>query len=216
MTQNYMSLSDSFKNEMKLIASNLLEASGGKNLKSFLITSSRNGEGKTLVSLSMAKRLAEEEHLKVLLIDTNIQSPILHEIFDLALAPGILDVINNDIPLKDAIQKTDINGLSVLTLGENRAYTTKLLRKAHFETIFKDIAPEYDYIIADGSSVLGASEVIMICSIFQAVLLVVECELTKAPVVANSKDRINAAGGNLLGVVLNRRKFYIPDKFYGK
>lgn len=216
MTDNYMSFADSFKDELKLIASNLLEASAGKKLKTFLITSSRNGEGKTMFALSMAKRLAAEDHLKVLLIDTNIQSPRLHDIFNLPISPGILDAFNNNIKLKDAIQKTSTKGLSVLTLGNNTSNTSQHLRNHRIEHFFTDIYEEYDYIIADGGSVLGASEIIMICSLFEAILLVVECELTKSPVVKNSKDRIIAAGGNLLGAVLNRRKFYIPDKLYGR
>lgn len=211
-----MRLSDSFRGELKLITSNLLEASSGKKLKTILITSSRRGEGKTTFSLSMAKKLATVDHLKVLLIDANIHSPLLHRIFGLPLGPGILDVINHQLPVQKVIRETNINGLSLMTLGKHEVNTSKHLLDSHFKALFTDLAGDYDYIIADGSAVLGAPETIMICSIFEAILLVVECELTKAPVVASAKDKIKAANGNLLGAVLNRRKFYIPNKFYGQ
>lgn len=215
MVNNYMELAGSFAGELKLLGSNLLEASSGKKQKTFLVTSSRNGEGKTLFSLSMARKLVRDDHLKVLLIDTDTQSPMLHKIFNLPASPGILNVIDNQLPIRDAIKPGDVEGLSILTIGKSTSKTNKHLRDDHLEKLFADIIDEYDYIIADGGAILGASETIMICSIFEAILLVVECSLTKAPVVANAKDKIISAGGNLLGVVLNRRKYYIPNRFYG-
>ncbi len=46
------------------------------------------------------------------------------------------------------------------------------------------------------------------------VVLVVEAEKTKWPVAAAVRDKIIQHGGNVLGIVFNRRKYYIPGWLY--
>ena len=46
------------------------------------------------------------------------------------------------------------------------------------------------------------------------VILVVQAERTRPAVIAHAKDRIQQAGGQVLGAVLNQRTNYIPDFLY--
>ena len=46
------------------------------------------------------------------------------------------------------------------------------------------------------------------------VILVVEAEKTRWQVALNVKEKILQHGGNLLGVVFNKRQFYIPNFIY--
>ncbi len=57
----------------------------------------------------------------------------------------------------------------------------------------------------DGIAISGAMD---------AVVLVVRAESTRTPVVENLRDRLIAQGAPLVGLVLNRRRFYIPKFVY--
>jgi Mrp family chromosome partitioning ATPase len=46
------------------------------------------------------------------------------------------------------------------------------------------------------------------------VVLVVEAEKTRWQVVENLKEKIQNVGGNIIGVVFNKRRFYIPEALY--
>jgi protein-tyrosine kinase len=55
-----------------------------------------------------------------------------------------------------------------------------------------------------------------LCSRVDGVVMVVEAESTAAPVVRNVRDHILHAGGNLLGVVFNKQRHYIPNWLYAR
>jgi len=210
----YLSLSDSFSRELQQLKSNLRELSHGKPTKQILITSSRPGEGKTLAAISIAKTLAEGENIKVLLIDINFKSPVLHEVFNTAQSPGLADMVIGQTERENYCVNTSIPNLDLLPIGSPQSNTSWLYAANNFSTSLNSLTEYYDYIVADTNSFLGTSEVSMICPFFDTVLLVIECESTKWQVVKTTADKIENAGGNLLGTIMNRRKFYIPRFFY--
>ncbi len=73
---------------------------------------------------------------------------------------------------------------------------------------------KYDYVILDGPSVPGSSDVRVICNKVDGVVLVLEAGKTRKQVAVRAKQELEEAGGKLLGVVLNKRKFYIPEWIY--
>lgn len=213
-SSNYITLADSFKNELKLLESNLLEASDGKRLQTILVTSSKSGEGKTLSAISLARKLAIENNYKVLLVDSNIQSPKLHEIFSLPIKPGLSECLNQSVEFKQACYDSDNENLYVMPLGEPRGHITQIIKDENLTKLLTELKSHYDYIIVDTTYVLGTSEVSLICNLFDATLLVVECESTKRQVVKTAADKLTSSHGKLLGTILNRRQFYIPQFFY--
>jgi hypothetical protein len=51
--------------------------------------------------------------------------------------------------------------------------------------------------------------------LFDAVLIVIECEKTRWEVLEVAEDKIKKSGGSsAIGVVCNRRKYYIPSTVY--
>lgn len=215
MAANYLDLADSFKRELSLLESNLVEASAGKRIKTILVTSAKQGEGKTLAAISMAKKLAEQDNLRVLLLDGSLYNPMLHTAFSMEPSPGFAELADKQVTLEQAIRATSINNLSLLSVGEFGEHTNHKIRDFHYQDFLKQVSQDYDYVIADSGAVLGSSEVILLCSIFDATLMVVECENEKYQLVKSASDKIIAAGGNFLGTIMNRRKFYIPKLFYG-
>ena len=48
------------------------------------------------------------------------------------------------------------------------------------------------------------------------VILVVEAECTRWQIVQQTKENIEIRGGKVLGVILNKRRFYIPKFVYDR
>jgi Mrp family chromosome partitioning ATPase len=73
---------------------------------------------------------------------------------------------------------------------------------------------QFDYVILDGPPLPRFSEIRVICAKVDGVVLVVKAGKTKREVALRAKKELEDAGGKILGVVINRRRFYIPEWIY--
>jgi len=190
----------------------LLSAAKGKPARTLLITSARDHEGKSTVSVGIAAALARLAHAKVLLVDSNFRRPALAALFGLSSAPGLREFLM-DAPLEQVVQKTSVPRLSLLATGGGGSMAglqARLSRRFHM------LYEEFDYVVFDGDSTLSSSEAALLAQHVDGVVLVAECEQTKWEILALCKERLSRLGGRVLGAVLNKRQYYIPEVFYEK
>jgi len=69
-------------------------------------------------------------------------------------------------------------------------------------------------LILDAPPVPIFSEFRVLCRKVDGVVLVILSEKTRKQVAQKAKREIEEAGGHILGVVLNKRKYYIPKWLY--
>src|SRR4029453_15104045 len=79
-----------------------------------------------------------------------------------------------------------------------------------------ELGSTHDYVVVDGSDCSRSSDVSQVARVFDAVVLVIECEKTSWEVVQQAADGVRKSGGRLLEAVLNKRRYYIPRRLYGK
>jgi Mrp family chromosome partitioning ATPase len=78
------------------------------------------------------------------------------------------------------------------------------------EELYAGLRSAYDLLIVDCPPILHAPYFVRVAQETPEVLLVVEAEKTRIPAVIRAKDEIALAGGRLVGVVLNKRRVYLP------
>lgn len=194
--------------ELGMFEGNL--SSAGKDLTTLYFTSCFDGDGKTISALYAAWGLANQGE-RVLLIDTHFTKPGLQRYFPDA-GPGFAEVIAGGVPLEEALHATDHKELEYISAGT-------LPLGAHItDTAMQDILaalkPYYKYIILDGCSVFSSSEATRMAPVVDGMILVVTCEQTRWEAAQSAEEKISNSGGNLLGISMNRRKFYIPNRIY--
>lgn len=202
--------------EFSAVEGNLLSVARGKEVKTIFITSCNPLEGKTVSAISMAYALATEANARVLLIDGNLHSPKIHELFGVDPAPGLSDLVLSKFDYNDVIRKTGIESLIIMPCGADSINKIDVFESGMLKVKLDSLKQRFDYTIFDGHAVFGSSDPTHIAKFFDGIIFVVECEKTKWEVVQQAKEKILNAGGNILGVVLNKRKYYIPQKLYGK
>lgn len=202
--------------ELASVEGNLLGAAKGKEIKTIFVTSCHPGEGKTTAAVSMAYSLVTEAHARVLLIDANPHAPKIHDHFGVGISPGFSDFVLSDAQHASFICKTEYDRLHIIPSGSSSIKKSDMLDSGTFKSRLDAVKLDYNYIIFDGHSVFGASEVSHIAKHCDGILFVVECERTKWEVLQEAKDKISNIGGNIIGAILNKRKYYIPRKIYGK
>ena len=185
-----------------------------KDAKTIYITSCFDAEGKTTAAIHTAFALSAFGGSNVLLIDGNIESPQIHRMFSMELSPGLIDIFHSNVSFENVLAPTQYKGLSIITAGSLPPDTLLPFTKHGFKTTLAEMRSQFDYIIFDGNSILTSSEAATVVFDFDAVILVVACEQTKWEVIQMVQEKIEKAGADVLGVILNKRRFYIPDGIY--
>jgi len=189
------------------LRNNIRFARDGQRIGRLAVTSLFDGDGKTMVAVNLAISLAQQGD-RVLLVDANIGSPILSQVFNLKSWPGLSDILANQAECKEVIQSTWIENLSVIPGGSGIFNTADRLDSPVMNGLLESISADYDAILLDCSSVLVAADSVAIASKSDGVLLVVnkkarQQELTEA------RSKLEFANANLLGTVLNKAKVVI-------
>lgn len=200
--------------ELAVINGNLLSASAGEKLHSLLVTSSIPGEGRTTTCLSMAYALATLTNQRILLVDGHIVKPGIHRHFQLEKTPGLTDFVLSETPLQDAIHPTQFTNLSLMPCGTEVEHSMDVFTSPRFKLLKEQALQKFDYLIMDGPAFLSSSDVTVAASHFDGVILVIQSNRTKRDVVKLVSDNITKVGGRVLGVALNRRRYYIPQFLY--
>jgi Mrp family chromosome partitioning ATPase len=85
---------------------------------------------------------------------------------------------------------------------------------ASWPGILKLLRPRFDLVVIDSPAFARSFDGVIIAPHVDGTLLVIEAEATKATHVQNLRDRVIEAGGKVVGTILNKRKFHIPEAIY--
>jgi len=192
----------------------LYEREKGKAGSVLAITSAWPGEGVSFVAFHTAVSLAKGLENSVLLVDANFKRPVLHKLFNNPNTVGLSDILSTGIEIHRAIRPTYMPYLAFLPSGGPLLDPAQFFRSDRFEEVLNEMRARFDYIIFDTPPVSRYADCLVMGPKVDQVLLVVRAHATKRQVVEHAKEEITKHGGKLLGVVLNRRRFFIPEFLY--
>lgn len=177
------------------------------------VTSSHSGEGVTTVAVNLAKVLAISRQEQVLLADANYLKPAIHTEFQIDQAPGLGEAIWDEAALDLVIRPTPKENLFVLPAGAvNRGPFQYDPRR--FPVVYRALTEKFHHIVFDLPPAGESSAAMKLASHLDGVILTVQAERVRFEVGKKTKERLKVSGANILGGVLNRRKYHIPEWLY--
>lgn len=191
-----------------------LTPSKHSDVKVIMVAATTHGEGATTTSAILASTLARSGHSKILLIDANMRTPALDSVFEGAPSlspPGLSDIVAADAQVDTAIYQTNFPNLFLLPVGRPYPSPAYLFDGDPIANLLKDLRERFDYIILDAAPLNGYSESFFLASKVDGVVLVVEAERTQKRTLKKIKKEMEWGQINVLGVVLNKKKSYIPQ-----
>lgn len=205
--------------EMRRLYHNAKKRDDGGENRSFLITSSNRGEGKSTIASYLAVTIAQFPKKKVLLIDADLRRPRAHSIFGVKNAVGLKDCLSSQIDPMEVVKKTDLANLNVITAGNPTESPGKLFESETLKEVISKVVFYYDTVIVDSAPVLAVSDTLFLCTEIESVLLVVLAGVTPREVVKRSYDILQDSRAHIAGVVLNNASqvlpYYYDYKYYG-
>ena len=144
LLNNLSPLSEAYRR----VYNNIVFSDPDKHYKTILITSPKQGEGKSTLSINLAVTLAEAGN-RVLLVDADLRRPMLHKLTGEPKENGISELFYNKIQLNQAIKKSIAPGLDILTAGRKISNPVAVIQSRKFASILRGLKPEYDHIVID-------------------------------------------------------------------
>lgn len=169
------------------------------------VVSPGSGEGKSVLAAQLALTLSESDRARVVLVEGNLARPALASTLGLKLASTVSMSAQVRQRMNGNVQPWGLVRLSaslmVLAEGGREAVYPDALHSTHFESLLESLRKNFDYVIVDGPSVLGAGDANVIEGVSDGVLLVARAASTRG--VSLSRATAQIGERRILGVVLN-------------
>ena len=174
-----------------------MEKSGGKVL---VVTSAAGSEGKSVTALNLALALSGSLKGKVLLVDSDLRRPRVHECLGLETAKGFADLLaqtGGDI----GPYISQVASLDVIVGGAPPVNPIGLLTSPHARELLARLRKEYALIVVDSPPIVPIADSHILAGMADGVVIVVRARQTRRELFRRAVQSLGAA--NILGVVLN-------------
>jgi capsular exopolysaccharide synthesis family protein len=191
----------------RTLRTNLEFSSLDHPVKTLVVTSPGDGEGKSTTLANLAVTTAQSEKT-VCLIDCDLRRPSLHHLFGLSNEVGLTSMIRDD-SLRDAppLQATSVPGLRVLTSGPLPPNPSELLGSRRMEEIIASLSRQADIVLFDAPPITMVTDAAVLATKVDGVLLVVSAGHTRREHARRAKALLEKVNARLVGVVLNNVSF---------
>lgn len=176
-----------------------------------LITSAEPRAGKSTIAANFA--VVSSLHQRVLLIDADLRSPSLHQIFGASRSPGLVDLLAAEGDLDDFV--TTVPGLGTLDLlpsGRAIPRSSDLASSPRMAALLRSAAERYDTVVIDSPPVLSVADTEGLASHPGIDVVVVARPSSRRASVVKTMRRLELIEAHVVGLVLNE---YGSARSYG-
>ncbi len=197
----------------RAIRTAILLSRAGEPPKTVLFTSGIHGEGKTATTLNTAIIFAQMG-VRVLVIDADLRHPRCHAVLGMEKRLGLTKVLTGQSTPQELIRPASTLPFSFLSSGIVPPNPTELLGSQKMRETIATLQAHYDYILIDASPVIPVSDAVLLSTMVDGVVLVVDGQNAPRRVVREACWRLEYARAKVLGVVLNRMDVREGDYTY--
>lgn len=200
------------RNEYRRIKRPLLSNAFGKSAalvdqgNLIMVTSAVPGEGKTYTAVNLALAFAQERDHTVLLVDCDVTKQGVSRMLGVEQRrPDITDLLaSENMPIEDALLKTDVPGLVVLPAGKSHEYITEMIASKRMARLVNEFATRYTdrIVVFDSPPLLSTPESQVLAGIVGQVVFVIEAGKTPISIVQDALEMVPR--DKAIGLVLNK------------
>jgi capsular exopolysaccharide synthesis family protein len=184
-------------------------------VKSFVVTSALEGEGKSFFASNIATALAKEGQ-KVLIIDADMRRPSIHANFNIQNNMGLTNYLVGDADLADIQKKTEVTGLTIIPTGPIPPDPARLIESKKLRQLISAMKEIYDIVVVDSPPALDISDAVFLTGYTDGVVVVIESGRVSRVRFAHILDNFKKANKTIIGAVINKTSAHRASYYYYK
>jgi capsular exopolysaccharide synthesis family protein len=192
---------------------NIIHSNPDTDLNSLMITSTTQGEGKTVVTANLGVVMAEAGK-DIIIVDADLHRPALHKMFGLGRTPGVMEVLFEGERLENAVHQTAVPNVSVLPAGKLPPNPSAIIKSSAFGELIKALKKQYDYVLFDTAPYGIISNTSSFMNQVDGLVVVSRFNKTQQAVLKHMLQQLKQLETNVFGTVLNGFKAKESSDYY--
>jgi Mrp family chromosome partitioning ATPase len=187
---------------------------GPKAPRAVLFAGIDRGAGCSQICLLVAETLRSTVNGSICLVEANLRSPSLPGMLGTTNHHGLTDALVQDGPIRSFARPLELDNVWLLSCGSLSPDSPNFLNSDRLKARFEELRTEFDYLLVDAPSLTRYADATALGQLTDGLILVLEANSTRKEVALRVMENLSAARIEVLGAVLNKRTFPIPDSVY--
>ncbi|MEZ5996680.1 MAG: AAA family ATPase [Hyphomonadaceae bacterium] len=172
------------------------------SVKVVAVTSAVPGEGKTTISMCLA-RVAAMSGQRVCVVDCDLRKQSINDVIDIETDVGILQVLAGEAPWRSAIVRDPNSDAHVLPVAASGFTPRDVFGSEAMGRLVAELRAHYDLVILDCAPILAVAETRILVGQADTTVLVARAGRTAIGALRTAIAQTEGAGGKVLGIALN-------------
>jgi Mrp family chromosome partitioning ATPase len=173
-----------------------------------------HGSGCSRICMRAAETLAKNIPGSVCLVEANLRSPALPAMLGTTNHHGLTDALLHEGPIRSFAKPVRGDNLWLLSSGALAVDSANLLNSERLKSRLAELRKEFDFVLIDAPPLTRYSDAIPIAQLAEGLVLVLEANSTRKEAALEVTNALRSAQIQVLGAVLNKRTFPIPESLY--
>ena len=187
----------------------------GQEIRTLLVTSPREGEGKTATVANLGAAFAQAGE-RVVLVSCDLRRPRLGQFFPPDGPSDLVAVLHGEQSLDDALRPAaECEGLWTLGAQSTSPNPTELLSGKRVSELVAALRDRFDLVIIDSPPVLPVADAMILTAYADAVLVLAAASQTRRGELRRATEKLAQANANVTGLVLNKVSIQNGYEGYG-
>jgi Mrp family chromosome partitioning ATPase len=211
-----LEIDDKQRDELMKFVQNVFLMPGREAPGTVLIAGTEPGNGSSWICCRVADILACQVKGPICVVDSNLRSPGLHQMFGVDNHHGLSDALEATESIRSFVLPLGRSNLWLLSCGANAAERRSLLSSDRMKLRLSELRQYFKYVLIDSPALSLGNEGIVLGRAAEGVVLVLKANSSRRDAARKAVQDLQNAGVRILGAVLNQRTFPIPESIYRK
>jgi Mrp family chromosome partitioning ATPase len=183
--------------------------------RTVVLAGTESGNGCSWIACRVADILASHVKARICIVDANLRSPVLHQMFRVDNHYGLSDALEATEPIPSFVRPLGRRNLWLLSCGATATHHS-LLSLDRMRLRLTELRQYFTYVLLDSPALSVGCDAVVLGRAADGVVLVLKANSTRREAARKAVLNLQSAGVRILGAVLNRRTFPIPQAIYGR
>jgi capsular exopolysaccharide synthesis family protein len=174
------------------------------------------GNGCSRICAETAEALAANGAKSVCVVEADLRQPSLPEFFGVTNHRGLTEALLQDGPVKSFVKQLHKENLWFLSSGSLSSDSPSLLSSDKLRQRVEELRQQFEYVLVDVPAMNLYADAGPLAKVADGVIVVLEANATRREAARKMMDSLESMGAKVLGAVLNKRTFPVPESLYRK